>query len=456
MASLAAVAESPGRMREFVAYTSRVFEVPRLLGSIVDSRHEPAVPTEVVMRLVFAMGALRIRSFNALDPRLGEASMQRLVGAAARRSGKVCSVDTIAYALHRTELPTARATVVSVVKKAERNKCFREGWFGALRFGALDGWEMFSSRERHCPACLTRKVRIKTADGEETVIEYYHRYVVALLLGEDVEVVLDMEAVRSADIRREVGEARVEGHEGEATAAKRLVARLRSTYGRWIDVLVLDALYANGPFLTLAQQHGFGVIAVVKKETDEPLKEALALWKNKAPEHVALVPERGERIDLWDCKDLETLGTYKGPIRVVRGVVRKIETRTKEERKNKEPPRETSTTWCFAVTGAATRLSAEKVVAAGRARWHIENTGFHQWRHRWRFGHVFTHGEKATPALLWIFCLVFNLLQLFVYRQLGNYGRRRGKDPTRTIVRLVDEMLGDYERLDTAVAWDSS
>jgi len=28
------------------------------------------------------------------------------------------------------------------------------------------------------------------------------------------------------------------------------------------------------------------------------------------------------------------------------------------------------------------RLSAQKVLAVARARWHIENTGFHQWTTR--------------------------------------------------------------------------
>lgn len=426
-------------MHAFLEYACRVFGLRGRLAGIVDRRLRAAVPTFVVVRLLFALAVLRIRSFNALDPRLAERSMQRFVGVGVRRSGKIASVDTLAYALHRMDLDSVRTAAVRVVQKAERNKCFREGWFGALRYGAIDAWEMFSSRKRRCPACLTRKVKV----GGQRVTEYYHRYVVALLLGADVEVVLDIEPIRSADVRAEAGEAHVEGHEGETTAAKRLVARVRTTYGRWIEVLVLDALYANGPFLTLAREHGFGVVVVLKKPTDEPFKEALALWNGKASERVIHDRDRAERIELWDCPQIETLETYKGDIRVVRAVVHKAGAT--------EP-----NTWVFGVTGAATRLAADRVVAVGRARWHIENTSFHQWAHRWHFGHVFTHGSTATTALLWIFVLAFNLLQLFVYRQLGTHGRRAGKDPTRTILRLVDEMLGDYERLDETFAWDTS
>lgn len=55
------------------------------------------------------------------------------------------------------------------------------------------------------------------------------------------------------------------------------------------------------------------------------------------------------------------------------------------------------------VTGKATRLAPEKVLAVARARWHIENTGFHQWTTRWRLGHVFRHHPDALRSLFWLF-----------------------------------------------------
>jgi hypothetical protein len=254
--------------------------------------------------------------------------------------------------------------------------------------------------------------------------------------------VLDFEQLLTAAVRKERGQKNVPGHEGEQTAAKRLVQRLRTTYGRWLDVLVVDALYANGPFLTIAKQCGYGVTVVLKKATDEPLKEALALWRNKPAQHVVRNDDKHERIELWDCRELETLSTYDGPVRVVRAIIRR--------------PKGEPSTWCFGVTGKATRLSSEHILRVGRGRWHLENTGFCQWTKYWHFGHVFTHGKDAVPALFCLFFLAFNLLQLFVYRQIGGYGRDRGRDRTRTFRRLVDEMLEDLARLDRPVAWDSS
>lgn len=435
-----AAAFGAGRLRQFLAYARKTFGLDALLGGILDRRKASRVPTALVMRIVLLLGVLRIRSFNALEPMLREPWMQRALGTRVAER-KICSVDTLAYSLSRADVPSCRRLVVQMIEKAERNKIVREGWHGAFRFVAIDGWEPFSSFARHCPACLTRQVKVKRNDEEVKLTQYYHAFAVAMLIDERLDVVLDMEPIRSADVRADAGETKVRGHEGELTAAKRLVLRLRKTYGRWVDAVVVDALYANGPFLTVAKKAGLGVVVMLKKETDEPLKDALAMCAGTPPDKI--IKREREQIELWDRPGIETLSTYDGPIRVVRALARSTQDHTLH-------------TWCIGVTGCATRLSPAQVLAVGRGRWHIENTAFHQFTSLWRFAHVFTHGPDAIPALFWIFILGFNLLQLFLYRQLRSYGRDRGKDVTQTISRLIDEMLGDLARLDVSIAWDSS
>src|SRR5437660_1202905 len=125
----------------------------------------------------------------------------------------------------------------------ERDEALRR----QLRCVAIDGWEPFSSYQRHCPSCLVRKVKTKRADGEaEEVEQYYHRYVVALLLGPVIDVVLGIEAVRNEEALRDDDPEHV-GHEGELTAGRRLIASLHDSYGGFIDAIVGDSPYANGP-----------------------------------------------------------------------------------------------------------------------------------------------------------------------------------------------------------------
>ena len=434
--------EALGRRRlcQLLGYAKKVFQLDALLGAIRDRRTRARVGTDLVVRAVCLMGLLRVRSFNAFEPKLGEPWMQQALGLFSTAQ-KAFSVDTLSYSLQRMDVASTRSTLTAVVQKAERNKVFREGWYHALRFVAIDAWEPFCSYDRHCSACLTRQVTV----GNDVRTQYYHRCVFALLLGKRLEVVLDFEPILSADVRRERGQKEVSSHEGELTAAKRLVQRLRTTYGGWLDVFVGDALYANGPFLSLAKQCGYGAIVVLKKEDNEPLREALEQWGNDPPHQLVHDADKNERVELWDCPDSKHFPAI--PARFASRAACTAACRWRHQKTDNVVLRRDR---------QGSSNESHRVALAGRGRWHIENTGFYQWANYWRFSHVFTHGKDALPALFYIFFLAFNLLQLFVYRQLGGYGRDRGSDVTRTIWRLVDEMNGDLERLDHRIVWDTS
>lgn len=431
-----------GRLRQFVAYARNTFGLKDLFNRIEDERRKPITPPALIAGAVFFCGLLRIRSFNALEPRLRERPFVRLTGA-PRELQALCSVDTVSRALRSMNLDTVSEVSHSIVAHAERMKVFREGWHGTLRYVALDGWEPFLSYNRHCEGCLIRNVRVKQSDG--TIVEkeqYYHRYVVAMLIDGRFDLALDFEPLLPNALRPE--EAAKNGEdEGELTAAIRLLRRVKGRY-HWLDVVVGDGLYSNGPFLSEVAKLRMGAVVIAKKEADEPLKEALSLWQHESPQ-VVVDEKKRERIQLWDCPEIQTLDSYKGPIRVVRGIISNID--------RPEQPRRT---WCMLVTGIATKLSPQKILSVARGRWHIENTGFHQWTTRWCFDHVFVHHAKAIQALFWLFFAAFNLLTLFLYRQLRSYGRDRGKDVTQTVSRLIDEMLDDLARLHTSPWWDSS
>lgn len=429
-----------GRLRAFVAYVRKVYHLPKLLKNITDARKEPPVPPELIAAAVFFCGLLRIRSFNALEPKLKERTFLNLVGAPLNLVA-LCSADTLGRSLRGMDLSRARKISDGTLAQAERNKVFREGWIGALRYVAIDGWEPICSYKRHCKDCLVRHVSVKQVDGTvKKVKQYYHRYVVAMIIDDRLDMVLDIEPLLPRDVRSDATKKDVD--EGELTAAKRLLRRVKKHFS-WVDVVVADGLYPNGPFLTLVKDLRMGAVIIARKGTDEPLKEALNIWGDASPHQVVTDDEAGERLELWDCRDLETLDTYKGPIRVVRGQVTKL----------KGPDAGKTSTWCMVVTGKATKLAPRQVLAVARGRWHIENTAFGQWTLHWKFTHVFTHDGNAILALYWLFIAAFNLLTLFLYRQLRSYGRDRGKDVTQTISRLIDEMLDDLARL-TSSPWE--
>ncbi|MGH9365176.1 MAG: hypothetical protein ACRD1B_07945 [Thermoanaerobaculia bacterium] len=343
-----------GRLRQIVAYGRDVYDLREQLRRVRDERKAPKTAASEVVAALFFTGLLRIRSLNALEPKLSEKPFLRLVGKVPEIA-RLCSADTLGRALRVMELETVCGIGIGMVEQAERNKVFREGWHWALRYVALDGWEPVQSWNRHCRGCLVRRVKVKDRKGESKELEqYYHRFVVAMLIDERFDLLLDIEPVLPHDLRPldEAGRKEKED-EGELTAAKRLLARVKGTYG-WLDVVVADGLYANGPFLTLVEKLGMGAVVIARKEGDEPLKEARRIWKDPLPREVT-DEKAGERVELWDCPGIETLDTYKGPIRMVLGRIRSLET-----------PEAGGRDWCMAVIGCAVRLPAGKVLAVAR------------------------------------------------------------------------------------------
>ena len=426
------------KLHQFEKYVCNVFGLPDLLASLVDTRRAPKIPTFDVVNSLFHTALLRIPSINALEGDLKEGDFQKLIGRQPTPEVKAFSADVVANVLDKLQLDGMRNAMDEVIGKAERNKAFRDGSYSALCCVAIDGWEPFCSYDRHCPNCLVRKVKVKRRGGElEEVDQYYHHYVVAMLLGPVIDVVLGIEAVRNEEARRDIDSEHV-GHEGELTAARRLIDSLHETYGGFIDAFVLDALYANGPVMTQLSDHGYGAFLVLKKEKNEPLKDALTLWEIQGRCEIYDDPDRNEHVEFWDVDDVETLDSYKGKVRVVRAVVTK--------------PDEDPSTWCFAIIGQRARqLARQTALRIIRARWHIENTAFHQWICHWNLGHVFRHTQNALMAILLLWTLAFNLLQLFIYRRLGR--SRRPKDPTDTIRHLVEVMLRELATLPEPIPW---
>ena len=433
------VINSSRKLHLFLKYATRVFGLPRLLGSLRDRRRDPTYPTLEVVEALFHSALLRRPSINATEGDLKHADFQKLIGRKPEQGVKAFSAEVISNVLDKLGLDGLRNGIEDIIWRAERNKAFRGGSYGALRCVALDGWEPFCSYNRHCPHCLTREVSVKnpTSGEVETRTQYYHRYVVAMLIGPVLDVVLDIEPVLNAEARRDLGEDA--HHEGELTAGHRLIDRLHDTYGTFIDALVLDALYANGPVMTKLDQYGYGGFIVLKKNDNEPLKEALALWQGEGSCQQIYDDEKKEHIEFWDVDDIDTLDTYKGKVRVIRAVITK---------KNG-----TRKTWCLAIVGnRARKISRRTALKIVRSRWHIENTGFGQWVKYWNLGRVYRHTPNAIMATLLLWMLVFNLLQFFVYRRLKR--PRKPRDPCDTIIGIVAEMFRDVGAIPERIPWE--
>jgi hypothetical protein len=360
-----------------------------------DARRRPQIPTATVWLCVFAMFALRLRSFNVLEQDLRRPRRwESWVG------GRKPSADTLGRVLAQVSLDALRQLLVTVNRSAWRTKAIHGRPGEAYRVVAVDGHELSASRARCCAHCLVREVK----GGGAPVVEYYHRVVVAQWVGVTPPGILDLE--------------RVAPEEGEVVAARRLAERIVRHYGRLIDVIVADALYLEAPFIRMVLDTGKHVVIVMKQEARELYQDAAQLRGLLEP-HVLQDGPRTTR--LWDIPNLSSFSTLGCPMRVVWAE----ESTVRHKRVGGKPQAVVEeTTWVWVTDLPPTVVPATKIQRWGHDRWDLENRGLNELVTLWHMDHCFIHHAVAIVALLLTLATAFLTTYLFYERNLKPAARR--------------------------------
>ena len=260
------------------------------------------------------------------------------------------------------------------------------------------GMNFFPSRHRCCPLCSERTVTVK---GQE-VIEYYHRGVVFHLVGFPIAMPLEVEMIRPG--------------EGEVIAAKRLLERVLSRYGRFFDVVLADAIYTEAPFYNLCLQHHKHVISVLKGEQRVLFQDAQGVFSMMKPK---VWKEGPSQIRAWDAEGFTTAEGIEVPLRVLHTE----ETVTKRERQKHQWVEKTELHhWWWVTTLPEAQLGTRLLWYIAHRRWEIENDLFHTLVTYWSLDHCFKHEPTAILNFVLTLFIAFMLLQSFYY---GNLKRQR-------------------------------
>jgi hypothetical protein len=246
---------------------------------------------------------------------------------------------------------------------------------------AVDGHELFSSYVKHCDKCCERTVHTKK--GERT--QYYHKVVVAQLVGGFPALPLDLEPILPG--------------EGEVEAAARLIERLIKRYPKAFDILTADAIYANPGFLELLQKHHKHLLAVLKENHPDLLKDAKALFWDQEP---VGTKEGNTELERWDIQGFNTWPQAKQEMRVVRS-------RETTIKKNQI----TESDWFWITEMEQSLATTEVICRAGHARWEIENQGFNYMVNYLHMNHIFRHHPNAIIGFLLVGFIAYILLQVF-------------------------------------------
>jgi hypothetical protein len=355
----------------------------------------------------------RIGSLNALEQLDESPALRGFVGA------QLPSADTIGRVFGLINPDTIRNAVADIYTRLKRNKSLELLEHGLVPLN-IDGHESHATYDRHCGGCLERTIN-KGTDHERT--QYYHRHVTAQLVFRNFSMLLD-------------AEPQVPG-EDEVACAIRLLERLTITYPRAFDVVVADALYARSNFFNAIIAMNKDVLAVLKDDRRELLKDADGLFAGKPPQYS--FEKNRTTFECWDSSGFLSWPQVTKPVRVVRTKESKQPVRKQLSGEHETPPPVSSWTWVTTLTPQ--RARTQVIVQMGHGRWSIENNGFNESVNHFFSDHVYKHDASAMLNFWLLSMITYNVFRCFYLRNL-----KPAVQKNHTMLHIARELQAELYR----------
>ena len=389
-------------LRRLLRYAERYYRLSDAISAVGDSRMKPRITAGRVAGSILLMLWARIGSVNGLVQKRPAGHWRRWLG------GELPSARSIGRIAAGMNIGDLRAILRHHYTRRRRNKSLHP-FTGGIRPVIFDAHESTSSYLRCCEGCLRRRVTI----GGKKHIQYYHRYVMALLLHRDGYLLFDIEPQKPG--------------EGETTAALRLLKRLLERYPRAFNTVIGDNLYLNPSFCRLAAKHGKYFLAVLKNEKRDLLVDARALFEC---EPWVFFKSDKKEYQCWDIEGFTTWEKFEAPVRVVRS----IETSTIRRQLTGENE-ELISEWIWVTNLPKAMVGSKEIIRIGHARWRIENNGFNEMVNEWNADHVYKHEPNAMLVFLLLLLLAYNLFHAFL--SLNIKPQLRARFTARHFAKLI-------------------
>jgi Transposase DDE domain len=352
-----------------------------------DGRARRKVPAKDLLWSIVLSTIVRQLSFLAIEA-LVRSKARRNLGV-SRKFGD----DVLGYFTARLDPAPTRAALVSVLHRAKRNKAFEDCHFVGL---ALDGTTGGRRRKPGCPLCRPHRQEGKT-------LGYRHHLVLAAVVGGDLTLPVDVEPYGPGD--------------SEYAAGQRLLRRVRANLGaRFIDYVVVDGEFATAPFLHVATEAGWPVVARLKENLPELFRAARQRFRCRVPD--LKFRDDTDRVEIWDADDFDPWeGLQWETVRVIR------------YRQHRADGTIIEAYW---LTNFSSReLSRRCLYEMAKSRWHIENEGFNDAKNRYGLEHIRHHHERSLLIVWLLTCLSLTVERLYRLRYL-----HRGLHAVRTAIDL--------------------
>lgn len=294
---------------------------------------------------------------------------------------------------------------------------------------AVDGVWFHNSEEVHCGSCSRKHHR----DGRTT---WYHSALTPAFVraGSNTVIAVEPEFITPQDGAKK--------QDCEINAGKRWVAGVGKKYAAMGVTLLCDDLYARQPFFEHALGEGFHLLCTCKSSSHRYLYD----WVSAASEDIEAAAIVWKR---WTGKE-RLYERYRFmndvPLRDGDDALRVnwcelvITDQSGKERKR----------FAFVTDHHITHETVISLVAAGRARWKIENEHNNTLKTKgYNLEHNFGHGEKHLANTL----VMMNLLAFLFHTMLDLYDRRY--QVLRHAVGRRDAFFNDIRALTRYMCFDS-
>ena len=379
------------RLPNFLRYVNKVYGLSQTIDSM-QSEGDADVSPQTIFMSVFLCLLLRMGSFLQLSKDVEAGRIRKFL---PRVDKETFCANTLGNGLERVDTDIIQQELTVVPRKLRRNRAYGTakdpGTIGGFKIVSIDGTEHFRSESIQCPECM--EVHVKT--------HYVHRMVIMYVVGRTrssaVQVILGAEPA----LPKDVTEDEEPGHEGEVTAARRLIENMTALYGsHFFDVLTTDAYYTTMPFVLFVDYLDKYLVSRVKREDTTLYQEIDILSGMVEPIYV---DDREERVECWiyEVPELQASLDWDVPTRGFKITEKEYKIESGEKVYIKEG------TFLCMTTLPVEMADADTVRQIVHARWGIENNAIKDLKDNWYMTHNFHHHPNATYALLLIMLYCF-------------------------------------------------
>lgn len=371
--------------RRLLYFVTRRLRLRKYLRDPGDGRPQPQIPAQLLLWALLVGQILRQYSFHALEA---------LVRSPARRNLSLSapfSDDALGYFTERLDPGPTRQALLSIVRRAKRNKAFDD----CCRIGlAIDGTGAGWRTEQGCSLCRARR------NAQKQIIGYQHSFVLISVVGTGLSLPCDVEPYGPGD--------------SEYAAGQRILRRVIGGLGkRFAQYVVVDGEFATAPFLHTVGDLGLWVVARLKDNLPELFTAAQKRFPSGPP---TIVLQYGrDRVELWEADDFDPWDALSWET-----------VRVFFYRQHKPNGKVVEAYWL--TNFPSSRVGVGALFGMAKSRWEIENEGFNEAKSRHGLEHICHHHANSLLIRWLLVSLALTIERLYRLRYLhrGTHSPRSG------------------------------